>query len=1781
MTNMPVFWVQHWSYLPVIVEDIDTINGRPSGNRLPLTQLPAHHILPSHDKSHSLVTSRSRGNTSFQPFLPQELDFQSLLAAGLTPNMPGQQPSTYGPGRGQAEGAFSMSGLGDALPRSIPPQDEVEQSTSVSGSSATLHAQSPSPFAGQTPLGSAGYGMYSTPYATPYQQAAANAQAYSHAQLNQPSHNIGPGPIQPPYPSQPYFPNQQQQPYLLYPGQYGQPGQTQQALQTYGQPFPRGSNQAFGPGMMPQVPDPAGMQLRTSQYGGYTSCGPLGYGYGSGQGFARSDMISGSRGAGPKLAPGPIPSSPRGPPRKPKQSGHALWVGNLPSGARISDLKDHFSQEATTTIESVFLISKSNCAFVNYRTDEACAAAMSRFHDSRFQGVRLVCRLRKSAAAPVTGVPTGPASLMPAIAASQSAIESIRQNREVSSRAEAMASAESTEHGQNLAKGLDKFFIMKSLTVEDMELSVRNSIWATQAHNEEALNKAFDTVENVYLIFSANKSGEYFGYARMASPITEEVAASLDWAPKPGVVIDDPELPRAIPTTKTEWAPKGHIIDDSARGTIFWEADPEDVDIAPIIDGEVAERAEEDEPTDVAEEGDEAAEQSGAQAFGKPFKIEWLATNRLPFYRTRGLRNPWNANREVKIARDGTELETSVGRRLLQMFHRAGPEAYGDVFTFILLGKKTTVFLGTKGNEFILNGKLKDANAEEIYSPLTTPVFGAGVVYDCPNAKLMEQKKVTTKASGAVSFVKFGLTSESLRSYVPLIENEVIEFVKRVPSLQGAKGTVNIPAVMAEMTIYTASRSLQGKEVRSRFDSSFADLYHDLDMGFSPINFMLPWAPLPHNKKRDHAQKKMAQTYTEIIKARREAGGERDSDDMIWNLMSCVYKDGTPVPDVEVAHMMIALLMAGQHSSSSTSAWIMLRLATRPDILEELYQEQITVLGTDANGDLPPLTYDMLQILPLNAQVVKETLRIHAPIHSMMRKVTNALPIEGTPYTIPTSHVLLAAPGVTSKTDEHFPNSSEWEPHRWDAGTSSMSKLEESEEKVDYGYGLVSKGASSPYLPFGAGRHRCIGEAFAYVQLGTITATMVREFRLRNLEGVEGVVGTDYSPSAGDDDLDSKKVRRSDRISSQNQTTPLKNKSFLPSPLTHQESTATEDYKEATASPTEGRPSQINHRSPISSPPLNTQGLSSPPLDTQPFSQFVYPPTAFPLDEGYEEAEGVWGYLVPVDNIFGNTLILKKRTACPAPYPEDTFGQGSEKRAKGCGSRNFIKEEKDYEKTKRDLGFPAGGYLVGRHPECDRVLELPTISNRHCIVFSENKHGKLVAIIEDLSSNGTFVNEVILGRNKRHELEDGDQISILDEARFTFRYPLSRDGNAFRLQFRILQQLGKGHFATVYLCVERATGTQFAVKRFEKRPGDSQSKTDGLQQEIGVLKAISHPNVLCLQETFDEDDGVYIVLELAPEGELFNTIVMKQKLSEEESRSVFIQLFQGIKYLHERNIVHRDIKPENILLADKDLSVKIADFGLAKIIGEESFTTTLCGTPSYVAPEILENSKHRKYTRAVDVWSLGVVLYICLCGFPPFSDELYTRENPYNLSQQIKMGRFDYPSPYWDSVGDPALDLIDRMLTVDIDKRITIDECLEHPWITLRGMNPADSTDGLTGAMDNLDFSKRKMARERTLLSSVNDIKVSKVLELENLQVPIKVFDKNPDGKKTPATPESKNKKNGVATTNGAAGNKMREEETPAQNRQTEAFMGLGGKGDPPLFEDDHSSRYAKKEVPK
>lgn len=184
------------------------------------------------------------------------------------------------------------------------------------------------------------------------------------------------------------------------------------------------------------------------------------------------------------------------------------------------------------------------------------------------------------------------------------------------------------------------------------------------------------SADNVYLIFSANKSGEYFGYARMVSPINDDEALALEMVPRPENPSADAEDVNVTSTEATATAPQGRIIADSARGTIFWEADTSEEEDGSDGDDDDDDDSSSSSNNDDDGGGDKSVEETveesavaEAQSFGKPFRIDWMSTERVPFYRTRGLRNPWNANREVKIARDGTEIEPTVGRKLTQLFH--------------------------------------------------------------------------------------------------------------------------------------------------------------------------------------------------------------------------------------------------------------------------------------------------------------------------------------------------------------------------------------------------------------------------------------------------------------------------------------------------------------------------------------------------------------------------------------------------------------------------------------------------------------------------------------------------------------------------------------------------------------------------------------------------------------------------------------------------------------------------------------------------------------------------------------------------------------------------------------------------------------------------------------------------------------------------------------------------------------------------------------------------------
>jgi calcium/calmodulin-dependent protein kinase I len=259
--------------------------------------------------------------------------------------------------------------------------------------------------------------------------------------------------------------------------------------------------------------------------------------------------------------------------------------------------------------------------------------------------------------------------------------------------------------------------------------------------------------------------------------------------------------------------------------------------------------------------------------------------------------------------------------------------------------------------------------------------------------------------------------------------------------------------------------------------------------------------------------------------------------------------------------------------------------------------------------------------------------------------------------------------------------------------------------------------------------------------------------------------------------------------------------------------------------------------------------------------------------------------------------------------------------------------------------------------------------------------------------------------------------------------------------YKLEGDLGSGSFATVKRATNKRTGEKVAIKIISKQQLSEEDKL-GLQNEIDILTHVDHPNIVKLYEVFEDVDSYSLVMELMTGGELFDTILEKELYTEKEAAETVRPIIDAINYCHSLNIIHRDIKPENLLYSSKNATlriIKVSDFGLARFISSETLATTTCGTPGYVAPEILEQ---RPYGKECDYWSIGVVLYILLCGFPPFYDE-----DNMVLFEKIKHGKYDFPSPVWDQISTEAKDLIRNLLVVDPSRRFNCDELLRNSWI--------------------------------------------------------------------------------------------------------------------------------------
>uniref|UniRef100_A0A087YD44 Serine/threonine-protein kinase DCLK2 n=1 Tax=Poecilia formosa TaxID=48698 RepID=A0A087YD44_POEFO len=264
-------------------------------------------------------------------------------------------------------------------------------------------------------------------------------------------------------------------------------------------------------------------------------------------------------------------------------------------------------------------------------------------------------------------------------------------------------------------------------------------------------------------------------------------------------------------------------------------------------------------------------------------------------------------------------------------------------------------------------------------------------------------------------------------------------------------------------------------------------------------------------------------------------------------------------------------------------------------------------------------------------------------------------------------------------------------------------------------------------------------------------------------------------------------------------------------------------------------------------------------------------------------------------------------------------------------------------------------------------------------------------------------------------------------------------------RYRVGRMLGDGNFAVVRECVELSTGREYALKIINK--GKCRGKEHMIQNEVAILRRVKHPNIVLLIEEVDTYNELYLVMELVKGGDLFDAITSANRYTERDASGMLYNLANAIKYLHSLNIVHRDIKPENLLVyehADGSKSLKLGDFGLATVVDGPLYT--VCGTPTYVAPEIIAETG---YGLKVDIWAAGVITYILLCGFPPFRG---SSEDQEALFDQILMGQLEFPLPYWDNVSETAKDLIRSMLEVEVDQRYTALQVLEHPWVTNEGL---------------------------------------------------------------------------------------------------------------------------------
>ena len=378
----------------------------------------------------------------------------------------------------------------------------------------------------------------------------------------------------------------------------------------------------------------------------------------------------------------------------------------------------------------------------------------------------------------------------------------------------------------------------------------------------------------------------------------------------------------------------------------------------------------------------------------------------------------------------------------------------GDVGWFQLADKQVVLLSGAEANEFFFRSADEDLDQAEAY-PFMTPIFGKGVVFDASP----ERRKEMLHNSA--------LRGEHMKSHAVTIEREVHRMIEN----WGESGEIDLLEFFAELTIYTSTACLIGRKFRDQLDSRFANLYHELERGTDPLCYVDPYLPIESFRRRDEARKGLVALVQDIMNQRvANPPADKSDRDMLDVLVSIKDDDGNPRFSAdEVTGMFISLMFAGHHTSSGTASWTLIELIRHPDAYAQVIKE-LDELYADGQS----VSFHALRQIPRLENVLKETLRLHPPLIILMRVAHGEFEVCG--YPIHEGDFVAASPAISNRIPEDFPGPNDFVPERY-----------EEPRQED----LLNRWT---WIPFGAGRHRCVGAAFATMQIKAIFSVLLREY---------------------------------------------------------------------------------------------------------------------------------------------------------------------------------------------------------------------------------------------------------------------------------------------------------------------------------------------------------------------------------------------------------------------------------------------------------------------------------------------------------------------------------------------------------------------------------------------------------------------------------------------------------------------------------------------------------------